>query len=271
MLVDSHCHLNAIDLSLFDNNLDNVIQAATEQGLEHLLTVCVELEDFPALCTIAKRYEQVSISVGVHPANEEEQGSEPTLVQLSDLAKHPRCVAIGETGLDYYHVKTEEAQHNQRQRFATHIQAAINVYKPLIIHTRHAAEDTIAVMGSEQAESIGGVMHCFSESWEIAKKAIDMNFYISISGIVTFKNAESIRDMAKKVPLDRLLIETDSPYLAPVPYRGKPNHPALVRYVAMTLSELHQIPLEELAQITTANFYRCFNIDPSPFKVRELA
>lgn len=270
MLVDSHCHLNSIDLSLFDNNLDNVIKAATLQGIEHFLTVCVELDDFPAICAIAERYEQVSISVGVHPANEEDQAPEPTVALLSELAGHPRCVAIGETGLDYYHIKTEEAQQNQRQRFTTHIQAAISVDKPLIIHTRNAAEDTLAVMQSENAQSIGGVMHCFSESWEIAKKALDMNFYISISGIVTFKNAESIREVAKKVPLDRLLIETDSPYLAPVPYRGKPNHPALVKYVAMTLSELHQISFEELARQTTDNFYRCFKIDSTRSKAREL-
>ena len=266
MLVDSHCHLNCIDLSLFNNNLDNVIHAATEQGVLHLLSVCVELSDYPVLCDIAKRYEQVSISVGVHPANEEDQAPEPTVALLSELAHHPRCVAIGETGLDYYHVKTESAQLNQRVRFATHIQTAINVSKPLIIHTRNAADDTIAVMQSEHANTIGGVMHCFSESWDIAQKAIDMNFYISISGIVTFKNAESIREVAKKVPLDRLLIETDSPYLAPVPYRGKPNHPALVKYVARTLSELHQVSFEELARITTDNFYRCFKIARAPCK-----
>lgn len=270
MLVDSHCHLNSINLALFDNNLDNVIQEATLQGIEHLLTVCVELADFPALCAISERYQQVSISVGVHPAQEEDEAPEPTVALLSELAKHPRCVAIGETGLDYYHIKTEEAQQNQRQRFATHIKAAIKVNKPLIIHTRDAAEDTLAVMQSEQAHTVGGVMHCFSERWDIAKKAIDMNFYISISGIVTFKNAESVREVAQKVPLDRLLIETDSPYLAPVPYRGKPNHPALVRYVALTLSELHQISLDELARITTDNFYRCFKIDPSQYKAKEL-
>ena len=259
MLVDSHCHLNCIDLSSFDNNLDNVIQAATEVGIEHLLSVCVELTDFPELMAIAKRYPQVSISVGVHPASEE-QPNEPTVEMLSQLAAYPDCIAIGETGLDYFHIKTEEGQKNQQRRFATHIQTAIQVNKPLIIHTRDAAEDTITLMQSEQAEKIGGVMHCFSEGWDIAKKALELNFYISISGIVTFKNAERLREVAKKVPLDRLLIETDSPYLAPVPYRGKQNHPALVKYVALALSELHQIPFEELAQKTTANFYRCFGV-----------
>jgi TatD DNase family protein len=265
MLVDSHCHLNRIDLSLFDNNLDHVIEAAKEQGVEHLLSVCVDLDDFPTLCEIAQRYQHVSISVGVHPANEDAPESEPTVALLTDLAKHPRCVAIGETGLDYYHITTEEAQKNQRTRFATHIQAAIDVNKPLIIHTRGAAQDTLGMMRSEKASTVGGVMHCFSENWDIAKQALDLNFYISISGIVTFKNAETIREVAKQVPLERLLIETDSPYLAPVPYRGKPNHPALVRYVAITLSELHQISLEELAQHTSNNFYRCFKIDSSSF------
>ena len=268
MLVDSHCHLNFIDLSLFENNLDKVIQASTEQGIEHFLSVCVELADFPTLCAIAERYQQVSISVGVHPAHDD-HAPEPTVAQLSELAAYPRCVALGETGLDYYHIKTKEAQQNQRQRFATHIQAARKVNKPLIIHTRDAAQDTLTVMRSERAETVGGVMHCFSESWDIATKAMEMNFYISISGIVTFKNAQSLRDVAQKIPLERLLIETDSPYLAPVPYRGKPNHPALVKYVALTLSELHQMSLEELARITTDNFYRCFKIDAAPFKLRE--
>ena len=259
MLVDSHCHLNSIDLSLFDNQMDNVIQAAYEAGIEHLLTVCVELADFPDLCQLTERYPQVSCSVGVHPASEHII-PEPTVDELSELASHPRCVALGETGLDYYHVEAPTDQATQQSRFKSHIQAAIEVKKPLIIHTRDAALDTIAIMRSENAERVGGVMHCFSESWEIAQQAIDLNFFISISGIVTFKNAHGIREMAQKIPLDRLLIETDSPYLAPVPFRGKQNHPALVRYVAETLSELHEVSFETLAQHTTDNFYRCFGI-----------
>jgi len=258
MLVDSHCHLNSIDLSLFDHNMDHVIQAATDAGIEHLLSVCVELADFEELCELATRYPQVSISVGVHPASDDEI-PEPTVEGLTELAQHPRCVAIGETGLDYYHVQSNAEQAIQRERFKRHIQAAIQVNKPLIIHTRDAAVDTIAVMRSENAKVVGGVMHCFSENIDIARQAMDLNFYISISGIVTFKNAHAIREMAAQIPLDRLLIETDAPYLAPVPYRGKANHPALVRYTAMALSELYGISLEALAEQTTKNFYRCFS------------
>jgi TatD DNase family protein len=259
MLVDSHCHLNRLDLTLFDNQLDNVIKAATDAGVEHMLSVCVELDEFPALCDMAARYPQVSISVGIHPG-EDIAGPEPTVELLSDMARHPRCVALGETGLDYYHSNTEPGKATQRERFATHIHTAINVNKPLIIHTRDAAEDTIALMRAENAEKVGGVMHCFSESEAIANQAMDLGFYISISGIVTFKNADRMRDVAKKVPLDRLLIETDSPYLAPMPYRGKMNHPALVKYVAQTLSAIHGIAYEELARITAENFYRCFGV-----------
>lgn len=257
MLVDSHCHLNFIDLEPFHHQLEKVIEAAQAENVLHFLSVCVELKDFPKLCEIAEKYPQVSISVGIHPATEG-FGDDPSVENLSQLALHPRCVAIGETGLDYYHVKTEEHQRLQRLRFEHHIETAIAVNKPLIIHTRDAADDTLALMKSSQADSVGGVMHCFSESWDVAKRALDLNFYISISGIVTFKNAERLREVAKQVPLDRMLIETDSPYLAPVPFRGKQNHPALVKYVALALSELRQVSLEEIAEQTTRNFFRCF-------------
>jgi TatD DNase family protein len=259
MLVDSHCHLNFIDLAEFNNDLDQVIVKATENGVEHFLCVCVELADYPRLCQIAEAYSNISISVGLHPNSEIE--SEPSASQLVELAKHPACIAIGETGLDYYRTETTAAQDQQRARFRAHIQAAITSTKPLIIHTRQAAEDTLVLMKEEKAEDIGGVMHCFSENWEIAKRALDMNFYISLSGIVSFKNATVLHDVAKKVPIDRLLIETDSPYLAPVPFRGKQNHPALVKYVAQALSELRQVSYEEIARQTTANFYRCFNLE----------
>lgn len=256
MLVDSHCHLNFLDLSDFNDSLDEVIDTAKANGVEHFLCVCVELSDYPDLRKIAEIYKEVSISVGLHPNSEADK--EPDAEMLYELAKHPACVAIGETGLDYYRVTGDEARLNQQERFSNHIQAATASNKPLIIHTRQAAQDTIKMMTEEKARTVGGVMHCFSEDWEIAQLALDMNFYISLSGIVTFKNAANLHEVAKKVPLDRLLIETDSPYLAPVPFRGKQNHPALVRHVAEAIAQLRGISYEEVAQQTTANYYRCF-------------
>lgn len=258
MLVDSHCHLNFIELAEFDNKLSNVLDAARQNGVEHFLSVCVDLSDFPELCKIAETYPDVSISVGLHPNSEIEK--EPDAEQLITMAAHPRCIAIGETGLDYYRTETKEAREQQRQRFRAHIQAALQTSKPLIIHTRQAAEDTLTVLEEEGAAAIGGVMHCFSEDWSIAQRALDLNFYISMSGIVTFKNATLLHDVAQKVPLDRLLIETDSPYLAPVPFRGKQNHPALVKHVAETVAKLRQVDYETIARETSANFYRCFRL-----------
>lgn len=257
-LVDSHCHLHSIDLSEFDNDLGQVLKQARANGVEHLLCVCIELNDIPALYQIAEMYPDISISVGVHPNIE--MSIEPDALKLVELSQHPACIAIGETGLDYYRTETEEARQLQRQRFREHIRAALTSSKPLIIHTRLAAEDTLLLMEEENAAAIGGVMHCFSESWEIAKRALDLNFYISFSGIVTFKNAVELQAVAKKIPSDRLLIETDSPYLAPVPFRGKQNHPALVKYVAQAISELRQIDYDTLATQTTNNFYRCFRL-----------
>lgn len=260
MLVDSHCHLNFIDLKDFNNDLTQVLAAAKENGVEHYLCVCVELEDYSVLCQIAESHPNISISVGLHPNSE--IAEEPNTSLLIDLANsNQACIAIGETGLDYYRTETSDAQEHQRERFRTHIRAALTTSKPLIIHTRQAAEDTLLVMNEENAGDIGGVMHCFSENWDIAKRALDMNFYISLSGIVTFKNAITLQEVAKKIPKDRLLIETDAPYLAPVPYRGKQNHPALVKYVAQALSELRQVSYEELAKQTTDNFYRCFRLN----------
>lgn len=257
-LVDSHCHLNFIDLTDFNNDLNEVIKQARENDLSHFLCVCVELDDYPTLCQIAETYSDISISVGLHPNSE--IAKEPSAEQLVNLAKHPACIAIGETGLDYYRTETESAQALQKDRFRAHIQASRSSAKPLIIHTRQAAEDTLLLMKEERADDIGGVMHCFSEDWDIAKRALDLNFYISLSGIVSFKNATALHEVAKKIPKDRLLIETDAPYLAPVPYRGKQNHPALVKYVALALSELRQVSYEELAEQTTENFYRCFKL-----------
>lgn len=260
-LVDSHCHLNHINLDEFNNDIGEVIQKARANGVAHMLCVCIEQSDLPALYELAAANHDISISVGVHPNTE--MNKELQAAELVELAKHPACIAIGETGLDYYRIETEEARHLQRARFREHIQAAVISSKPLIIHTRQAAEDTLLLMAQEKAAEIGGVMHCFAESWEIARRALDLNFYISFSGIVTFKNAVELQEVAKKVPLDRILIETDSPYLAPVPFRGKQNHPALVKHVAEALSILRKVDYETIANQTTQNFYRCFKRMPS--------
>lgn len=256
MLVDSHCHLNTIDLSEFNNDLNEVMALAKAHDVGQMLSVCVELSDYPQLEKIAAQYPHVFISVGIHPNVEHAITAE----QLCGLAKNPSCIAIGETGLDYYRTTTDEAQEIQRIRFREHIRAAKTCSKPLIIHTRQAAEDTLKVMAEEDAQQIGGVMHCFSENWDIAKLSMDLNFYISLSGIVTFKNATALREVAQKLPLDRILIETDSPYLAPVPFRGKQNHPALVKYVAETVASLRGIRYEEVAEATTNNFHQCFKV-----------
>lgn len=258
MLIDSHCHLNMLDLTEFDNNLDNVINKAQENGVDYMLCVCVELEDLPTLKKIAANYDNISISVGVHPNTI--MSDEPSADTLINLANTQKCIAIGETGLDYFRNESEDIQAIQKLRFRNHIRASISTGKPLIIHTRQAQEDTLKIMLDENASSIGGVMHCFSESWDIAKRALDLNFYISFSGIVSFKNAKVLHDVAKKVPLDRMLIETDSPYLAPVPFRGKQNHPALVKNVAEAIAELRGIDFKHVAKETTDNFYRCFRI-----------
>lgn len=259
MLIDSHCHLHLLDLSTFENDLSQVLVEAIEAGVEHFLCVSVDLEDYSKLCQIAENYPAISISVGLHPNSE--VAVEPDVEMLCKLASHPACIAIGETGLDYYRVSEKNSLENQRNRFRTHIKAALSTNKPIIIHTRQAAEDTLELMKEEKAKEVGGVMHCFGESWEIAEQALEQNFYISFSGIITFKNAEELRKVAMQVPLDRILIETDCPFLAPVPYRGKQNHPALVKYVALMLSELHQVSYEEIAKRTTDNFYRCFNLN----------
>lgn len=256
MLIDSHCHLNFLDLTDFNQDLNQVLAEAKANDVEHFLCVCVELNDYPQLEKIATQYPNVNISVGVHPNNDMDHSV--TAETLCKLAANPACIAFGETGLDYYRTHTEEAQEAQRQCFREHIKAALIAQKPLIIHTRQAAEDTIKLMAEENAKQIGGVMHCFAESLDIAKQAIDLNFYISFSGIITFKNATALQEVAKQVPLERILIETDSPYLAPVPFRGKQNHPALVKYVAEGLAALRGISYDEVAEATTKNFYECF-------------
>ncbi len=255
MFVDSHCHLDCIDLSKsHDNDLDKLINEARQAQVSHMLCVSIELEALDAIKAIAHRYDDVSYSVGIHPNTLLEQEVDDET--LYDLAKEKDCVAIGETGLDYY--RTDKDVEWQRQRFRQHIRLSQQLDKPLIIHTRHAADDTMSILKEMKAQS--GVMHCFAESWEVAEKALDLGLYISFSGIVTFKNAVELQEVAKRVPLDRMLIETDSPYLAPMPYRGKQNQPAYVPYVAQKIAELRQLEVEEVAQLTTHNFYQLFNL-----------
>jgi TatD DNase family protein len=251
MFVDSHCHINFPELVA---DVDGVLGAMKANQVTHALCVSVTLETFPEVLGLAERFENVFASAGVHP--DTETGEEPDVDRLVALAAHPRVVAVGETGLDYYRLTGDLEW--QRERFRRHIRAAKEVGKPLIIHTREAAADTLRLMREEGASEIGGVMHCFTETAEVAQAAMDMNFLISFSGIVTFKNAVSLKDVARLVPLDRMLIETDSPYLAPVPYRGKTNQPAYVRFVAEEIGRLKGVPMEAVAKATTANFFSLF-------------
>ena len=251
MFVDSHCHINFPELVA---DVDGVLGAMKANQVTHALCVSVTLETFPEVLGLAERFENVFASAGVHP--DTEAGEEPDVDRLVALAAHPRVVAVGETGLDYYRLTGDLEW--QRERFRRHIRAAKEVGKPLIIHTREAAADTLRLMKEEGASEIGGVMHCFTETAEVAHAAMDMNFLISFSGIVTFKNAVSLKDVARLVPLDRMLIETDSPYLAPVPYRGKTNQPAYVRFVAEEIGRLKGVPMEAVAKATTANFFSLF-------------
>ena len=230
-----------------------------ENQVTHALCISVTLEAFPNVLALAETHPNLYATVGVHPDTEDI--SEPSIEQLVTLADHPRVVGIGETGLDYYRLNGRSIADMewQRERFRAHIAAARQTQKPLVIHTRASAEDTLRLMAEEQASEAGGVMHCFTETWDVAKRALDLGFHISFSGIVTFKSAADLQETAKKVPLDRMLIETDSPYLAPVPYRGKTNQPAWVRHVGECIATLRGLPLEQVAEHTTANFFRLFN------------
>lgn len=250
-LVDSHCHLDFPELS---GDMPAVLANMAAQGVSRALCVSVSLENFPRVLALAESHANLFASVGVHPDHQE--GEEPTQGRLVDLSAHPRVVAIGETGLDYYRLRGDLEW--QRNRFRVHIRAARQAGKPLIIHTREAAADTLRLMREEGAEEAGGVMHCFTETWETARAALDLGFYISFSGIVTFRNANALREVAVKVPLDRILVETDSPYLAPVPYRGKTNQPAYVRQVAEEIARIRGMPFKALAEATTANFDNLF-------------
>ncbi|NTZ07393.1 TatD family hydrolase [Burkholderia metallica] len=257
MFVDSHCHINFKGLA---DRLPAVLENMREHDVTHALCVSVDFETLPDVLAIAEAHDNVYASVGVHPDHEDMH--EPTLAELVELAAHPKVVAIGETGLDYYRLEGRSIADMewQRERFRTHIRAATATMKPLIIHTRSSSEDTLRIMAEEHADVPGGVMHCFTEPWAVAEQALAQNFHISLSGIVTFKNATDVQDVARRVPLDRLLIETDSPYLAPVPYRGKPNEPAYVSHVGRFIASERGIAVEALADATTQNFFRLFKI-----------
>jgi len=256
MLVDSHCHLDRLDLSQLDGSINGALAAAAEQDVGHFLCVSINLEDYPAMLEIAEQHDRVSASVGLHP--NEQDGHDPDIDELVDLAKHPKIIAIGETGLDYF--RSEGDLDWQRDRFRRHIAAAKQSGKPLIIHSRDAKEDTLRILDEESAGEAGGVMHCFTGDWDMAKRAMDLNFYISFSGIVTFKSARELQDIAVNMPADRYLVETDSPYLAPVPHRGKPNQPAFVRHVAEYIAELRGESYEQVAATTTQNFSNLFRV-----------
>lgn len=250
-LIDSHCHLDFDGLS---NRLPEVLAAMEANDVGGCMTIGVTLEEAPQVLAIAAAYEQVFASVGVHPEYADHQ--EPDVETLCALAQHPKVLAIGETGLDYHWHKDQPEW--QRERFRVHIRAAKALNKPLVIHTREAAEDTLAILKEEGAGAVGGILHCFTESLAVAEQAIDLGFYISISGIVSFKNAAQVHEVARSIPLDRLLVETDSPYLAPVPYRGKPNEPAYVRHVAEAIANLRQISYAEVATASSRNFLTLF-------------
>ena len=250
-LVDSHCHLDFPELAA---DLPAVLENMRENGVSHALCVSVTLEDFPKVRALADAHANLYASVGTHPDYPEHRIVESN--ELVALADHPKIVAIGETGLDYYRLKGDLEW--QRERFRAHIRAAKTCGKPLIIHTRAAAADTIRIMQEEGAGEAGGVMHCFTETWETAEAALDLGFHISFSGIVTFKNAAALKDVARRVPLDRLLVETDAPYLAPVPYRGKVNRPGWVKHVAEEVARLRDLSLEAVAEATTTNFFQLF-------------
>ncbi len=254
MFIDSHCHLDRIDLKKFDNNFSQLMQTIQQGKVERLLCVAITLQDYPAMKALVDELDYVDISVGVHPGDIKDEAID--LQNLIKLGADAKVVAIGETGLDYYY--TKETREQQMAAFRVHLQAANELHKPVIIHTRDAQQDTLDILGEGDVENCGGVMHCFTESWDMARQALDMGMYISFSGIVTFRNAQELRDVARQVPDDRFLIETDSPYLAPVPHRGKQNHPGWVGHVAECLAEVRGGSLEQIAELSKQNYLRLF-------------
>ena len=261
MLVDSHCHLDFPELA---GDIDAVLALMRENGVTHALCVSVTLQDFPRVRALAEAHPQLYATVGVHP--DYPDVPEVGVDELIELARHPRILGIGETGLDYLRIKDDCEW--QRERFRNHIRSARRCGKPLIVHMREAAPDTLRIMREERADEVGGVMHCFTETWEVAKAAMDLGFYISFSGIVTFKNARALKEVARQVPLERMLIETDSPYLAPVPYRGKTNQPGFVKYVAEEIARLHDVTPERVGDKTSINFFKLFNVKENDIHVK---
>jgi TatD DNase family protein len=255
LFIDSHCHLDRLNLSLYEDNLANVVQAASDAKVDKLLCVSVTLKDFPAMVEKTQAFNNVLLSCGMHPLNQED---EVNIDQLRKLSDNTNVIAIGETGLDYHYAP--ETKELQLDSFKKHIQVALELNKPLIIHTRSAQQDTLDLLRSEDAGKVGGILHCFTETWEMAEQAIALGFYISFSGIVTFKNADALREVAKRVPDDKFLIETDAPYLAPVPHRGKENQPAYVVEVAKHLASIRGQSIETIAKLSTDNFNRLFKL-----------
>ena len=253
--IDSHCHLDMLDLSLYNNSFDALLKIIQGNNIDHMLCVSVDLDAWKNMAKLVQDYDNISLSVGVHP------GAVPAKTPASfesfaPMLANPKVIAIGETGLDYHY--SVEHKVAQQASFITQIEIAKSARKPLIIHTRDARQDTINILTHENARDAGGILHCFTESWEMAKKGLDLGFYISFSGIITFKSAAELRDVVAKTPIEQMLIETDAPYLTPVPYRGKANHPGFVPYVAKMISEIKNIPIEEVARITSQNFRTLF-------------
>jgi TatD DNase family protein len=255
LFVDSHCHLDCIKLDEFDGDYKVLIQRCLEAGVEHMLCVSIDMHKYPHMLEQAANYPQISVSAGVHPMAE--QAEDVDTEALIGIAGNEKVVAIGETGLDYYYNKGGKEW--QQQRFRTHIQCAVELGKPVIVHTRDAGKDTLDILREENAEKCGGVIHCFTETMDFAEKALELGFMISFSGIITFRNADALREVARQVPDDRLLIETDSPYLAPAPFRGKQNYPAHVKHVAQKLADIRNTSIEHIAEISKHNFYRLFD------------
>lgn len=255
MIIDSHCHLDRLNLAPYNGDLSAALNAAHERGISQMLCIGISLANIPDVIAIAQRFARVFASVGVHPCDVKEGAA--TAEQLRHWASQDKVVALGETGLDYHYETESKAL--QHESFALHLQLGKELGLPIVVHTREARADTLALIREHGSQESSGVLHCFTEDWPMARAALDLNYYISISGIVTFKNAEQIRDVVRQMPLDRLLVETDSPYLAPIPYRGKPNEPKYVREVAQYIADLRGLTLEELGAITSENFYRLFN------------
>lgn len=266
MLVDSHCHLDRLDLASYQGSLALALEAARQRGVGRFLCIGIGRGNIRQVVDISEKFNDVYASVGLHPLefsasdfNERETLGEAEIrVWLRSLAQHPRVVAIGETGLDYYY--SQDDRDAQQRSFIAHLEIARETRKPVVVHTRNAGEDTIRLIRNHGCPDGVGVLHCFTETWEVAKAALDLGYYISFSGIITFKNADNLRKIAAKIPENRLLVETDAPYLAPVPYRGKKNEPLYLPEVASCLAELRGISFDRLCNLTGENFSRLFGV-----------